>query len=147
PPAAIVPDPAAARSRARGRAGGASAGTPTATARGGGAPDFPDAIRDSGRRRPLPTGRALVQNPLGERVRLGTGATPAPLARVRAVATALPAHRYHQEALLAAARSQWGDGGRNAARLAQLYRAVGVDGHHLALPVEELLALGSFAEA
>jgi alkylresorcinol/alkylpyrone synthase len=67
--------------------------------------------------------------------------------RIRAVATALPPHHADQETLIAALRELWARKHHNVERFETLQRAVGVEGRHLALPIDEYRALDSFAKA
>jgi alkylresorcinol/alkylpyrone synthase len=73
--------------------------------------------------------------------------SPGALARVAGVATALPEHYYDQEALLTAAKRQWGSRLRNPTRLDELYRSVLVGGRHLALPLDEIERIDGFGNA
>jgi alkylresorcinol/alkylpyrone synthase len=66
---------------------------------------------------------------------------------IAAVGRALPPHYADQETLIAAFRAVWGQRHFNVDRLEQLHHAVGVGGRHLALPIDEYLRIGSFAEA
>ena len=63
---------------------------------------------------------------------------------IRSVARALPPHYADQERLIAAFREHWSKRHFNLARLEDLHRAVGVDGRHLALPVDDYARLESF---
>lgn len=67
---------------------------------------------------------------------------PAP--RIRTVARALPPHFADQETLIAALRDEWAGKHFNVERLEDLHRAVGVDGRHLAVPVEQYRGLTTF---
>lgn len=64
--------------------------------------------------------------------------------QVVSVATALPPHHADQEQLTAALRGLWAGAHHNVERLEQLHRAVGVQGRHLALPIEQYAELTSF---
>jgi alkylresorcinol/alkylpyrone synthase len=66
---------------------------------------------------------------------------------VASVGRALPPHWYDQETLLAALRAHWAARHFNADRLADLHRAVGVKGRHLALPLEAYPALDGFEKS
>lgn len=90
-------------------------------------------------------GGGPVAGTSGYRVRSARRAARPALARVRSVAAALPPHYYSQTTLLEACRALWGDRARS--RLEQFHRAVGVEGRHLALSLEETAGLKSFAEA
>jgi alkylresorcinol/alkylpyrone synthase len=68
-------------------------------------------------------------------------------ARIAAVGSAFPRHYVNQEALTAAFVEAWGPRRRNVARLTDLHRHAGVDGRHLALPMESYTHLGGFTEA
>jgi alkylresorcinol/alkylpyrone synthase len=65
--------------------------------------------------------------------------------RLRAVSRTVPEHYASQEQLIAAFRQQWAKEHFNLERLEQLHRAVGVEGRHLALPLEQYLPLTSFS--
>ncbi|HEY5492925.1 MAG TPA: 3-oxoacyl-[acyl-carrier-protein] synthase III C-terminal domain-containing protein [Gemmatimonadaceae bacterium] len=64
--------------------------------------------------------------------------------RIRTVARALPPHFADQETLIAALRDEWAGKHFNVERLEDLHRAVGVDGRHLAVPVEQYRGLTTF---
>ncbi|RYE93407.1 MAG: type III polyketide synthase [Myxococcales bacterium] len=64
--------------------------------------------------------------------------------QVVSVGTALPPHQATQEQLTAALRGLWAGAHHNVERLEQLHRAVGVQGRHLALPIEQYAELTSF---
>ena len=64
---------------------------------------------------------------------------------IRAVGRALPPHYVDQETLIAAFRETWGRAQYNVARLEDLHRAVQVGGRYLALPLDELREIDSFA--
>lgn len=66
---------------------------------------------------------------------------------IAAVGQAFPPHYYDQETLIAALRAVWGQRHYNLERLEQLHRNVLVGGRHLALPLEELMALRSWGQA
>ena len=61
-----------------------------------------------------------------------------------AVTHAFPEHYYPQEVLLAALREHWAKGHSNLGRLEQIHHNVGVNGRHLALPIEEYQKLDGF---
>ena len=61
-----------------------------------------------------------------------------------AVTHAFPEHYYPQEVLLAALREHWAKSHSNLARLEQIHHRVGVNGRHLALPIEEYQNLQGF---
>lgn len=67
------------------------------------------------------------------------------LPAIRAVGRALPEHYADQDTLIAAFREAWGEAHFNVDRLEQLHRAVQVSGRYLAVPVDELRRLVSFA--
>jgi len=67
--------------------------------------------------------------------------------RIGAVEVALPDHWYPQAELFAALMKRWGGRHRNLERLASLYRNVGVNARHVALPIEEYETLSSFGRA
>jgi alkylresorcinol/alkylpyrone synthase len=67
--------------------------------------------------------------------------------RIAAVELALPRHRYGQRDLFATLSKRWKGQHRNLARLASLHDAVGVEGRHTALPLEEYERLDSFGKA
>jgi alkylresorcinol/alkylpyrone synthase len=67
--------------------------------------------------------------------------------RIAAVATALPEHYYAQDDLLLALKRQWGDRLANVAVLERLHRRLGVEGRHLALPVEQYDVLDTWGAA
>lgn len=71
--------------------------------------------------------------------------SPARDACLRTVARAVPDHHASQDELIAAFREQWARDHFNPDRLEQLHRAVGVEGRHLALPLDQYLGLTSFA--
>ena len=62
------------------------------------------------------------------------------------VGTALPAHRYEQDDLIAAFQARWGARHHNTRRVQQLHQAVLVGGRNLALPMEAYPSL-TFGEA
>jgi alkylresorcinol/alkylpyrone synthase len=64
---------------------------------------------------------------------------------VRYVSRALPPYYATQAELIEALRDLWAQEYFNVDRLEQLHRAVGVSGRHLAVPVEQHLALKTFA--
>ncbi|MBS1152440.1 MAG: Type polyketide synthase producing alkylpyrone [Myxococcaceae bacterium] len=65
--------------------------------------------------------------------------------RLRTVARGVPKHYASQEQLIAAFRAHWAKEHFNVERLEQLHRAVGVEGRHLALPIDQYLGLKTFA--
>lgn len=65
--------------------------------------------------------------------------------RLRTVARAVPRHYASQDQLIAAFRDHWAKEHFNLERLEQLHRAVGVEGRHLALPLDQYLGLKTFA--
>jgi alkylresorcinol/alkylpyrone synthase len=65
--------------------------------------------------------------------------------RLRTVARGVPQHYASQDQLIAAFRDHWAKEHFNLERLEQLHRAVGVEGRHLALPLNEYLGLKTFA--
>lgn len=67
--------------------------------------------------------------------------------RIAAVELALPRHRYGQRDLFATLSKRWQGQHRNLSRLGSLHDAVGVDGRHTALPLEEYEQLDSFTKA
>lgn len=66
--------------------------------------------------------------------------------RLRTVARGVPPHYASQERLIEAFRAQWAKEHFNLDRLEQLHRAVGVEGRHLALPLDQYPGLTSFAQ-
>lgn len=70
----------------------------------------------------------------------------APVPRIAATATALPAHYASQDDILAALRDYWGAAHFNVDRLEDLHRSTQVTGRHLALPLAEYPALNTFAK-
>lgn len=64
---------------------------------------------------------------------------------ILSVGRALPPNHVDQETLIAALSAYWGEKHFNVERLADLHRATGVGGRHLALPLAEYPALDSFA--
>lgn len=66
---------------------------------------------------------------------------------IASVGTALPAHYYGQEELLAAFERLWAGRLYNPDRLSRLHRNVRVGGRHLALPIDAYRDLRSFTEA
>lgn len=67
--------------------------------------------------------------------------------RIAAVGSALPAHHYDQETLLAALKRYWGERHYNLERLEALHRNVLVGGRHLALPLEGYEELRTWGDA
>ena len=66
---------------------------------------------------------------------------------IGAVEVALPEHRYPQKELFALLARRWSRAPRNVARLASLHEAVGVEGRHTALPLDEYETLDTFGKA
>ncbi len=64
---------------------------------------------------------------------------------IRAITHAFPSHYYSQEVMLAALRQHWAKGHSNLDRLERIHHSVGVNGRHLALPIEEYEPLEGFA--
>lgn len=90
------------------------------------------------------TGMANHALPFEAAPRPRIDATNAP--RVAAVELALPSHRYPQRALFSVLEKRWKGQHRNLARLASLHDAVGVEGRHTALSLEEYDQLDSFGK-
>jgi alkylresorcinol/alkylpyrone synthase len=67
--------------------------------------------------------------------------------RIASAASAFPKHYYPQGILLAALREYWKDSLENPRILDQLYAHAGVDGRHLALPLECYYELDSFGKS
>src|SRR5205085_11558478 len=67
--------------------------------------------------------------------------------RIAAVELALPRHRYPQRELFGVLEQRWEGQHKSLARLASLYEAVGVDGRHTALSLDEYAKLDSFTKA
>ena len=67
--------------------------------------------------------------------------------QIAAIGTALPPHRYEQDALIAAFTEFWSRTHFNPRRVEQLHKAVQVGGRNLALPMEEYAQLSGFGEA
>jgi alkylresorcinol/alkylpyrone synthase len=70
----------------------------------------------------------------------------APIPRIAATATAVPAHYASQDDILAALRDYWGAAHFNVDRLEDLHRSTQVMGRHLALPLADYPALDTFAK-
>lgn len=85
-------------------------------------------------RRTSPAGRTRSTDPV---------ASPAGGMRIAAVGGAFPEHYYDQETLIEAFEGVWG----SRDLLGQFHRRVGVDGRHLALPIEAYEELDTFTEA
>src|SRR5512140_155295 len=64
---------------------------------------------------------------------------------IAAVTHVFPEHYYTQEVMLAALRQHWAKGHSNLDRLERIHHNVGVNGRHLALPIQEYEALDGFA--
>lgn len=69
------------------------------------------------------------------------------MSTIAAVASALPAHFYDQETLLARLQQEWGGRHFNTERLRKLHENVLVGGRHLALPLERYGQLDTFGKA
>jgi len=67
--------------------------------------------------------------------------------RIASIGSALPAHFYDQETLLAAFRGHWAKRHHNLDRLEALHRNVLVGGRHLALPMEAYDELKTWGDA
>jgi alkylresorcinol/alkylpyrone synthase len=67
--------------------------------------------------------------------------------QISAVGSALPAHFYDQDELIAAFRRHWGARHFNLDRIEQLHRNVMVGGRHLALPLAEYEELATWGQA
>jgi len=67
--------------------------------------------------------------------------------KIAAVGSALPAHYYDQEELLAAFREEWAERYFNVRRLEELHKNVLVGGRHLALPIEEYSNISTWGQA
>ena len=63
---------------------------------------------------------------------------------ITAVTHVFPDHYYPQEVMLAALRQHWAKGHSNLDRLERIHHSVGVNGRHLALPIEEYEGLEGF---
>jgi alkylresorcinol/alkylpyrone synthase len=63
---------------------------------------------------------------------------------IASAASAFPKHYYPQDVLLAAFKSVWAPMMENPRILDRLHTAVGVDGRHLSMPLDEYYDLGSF---
>ncbi len=63
---------------------------------------------------------------------------------ITAVTHVFPDHYYSQEVMLAALRQHWAKGHSNLDRLERIHHSVGVNGRHLALPIEEYEGLEGF---
>jgi alkylresorcinol/alkylpyrone synthase len=66
---------------------------------------------------------------------------------IAAAASAFPKHYYPQDVLLAAFKSVWAPILENPRILDRLHTAVGVDGRHLSMPLNEYYDLASFGKA
>ncbi len=64
---------------------------------------------------------------------------------IKAVTHGFPEHYYSQEVMLAALRTHWAKRHSNLDRLERIHHSVGVNGRHLALPIEEYEPLEDFA--
>jgi len=67
--------------------------------------------------------------------------------RIASVASAFPGKRYAQGVILEALKRQWGDRLDRPERLDRINRRAGVDGRHLALPIEAYGGLSGWGEA
>lgn len=67
--------------------------------------------------------------------------------QIASAASAFPPHYYPQETLLAAFQAYWGDKLENPRVLNHFHRGVGVDGRHLAMPMEKYLDLDTWGKA
>ncbi len=63
---------------------------------------------------------------------------------IAAVTHAFPDHYYSREVMLAALREHWSKGHSNLDRLERIHHSAGVNGRHLALPIEDYEALEGF---
>src|SRR5512135_1242820 len=63
---------------------------------------------------------------------------------IRAITHVFPEHYYSQEVMLAALRQHWAKRHSNLDRLERIHHSVGVNGRHLALPIEDYEALEGF---
>lgn len=66
---------------------------------------------------------------------------------IAAVATEFPEHYYTQDELLLALKREWGDRLANVAVLERLHRRLGVEGRHLAMPLERYADMTTWGEA
>ncbi len=64
---------------------------------------------------------------------------------IQAITHGFPEHYYPQEVMLAALRRHWAKGHSNLDRLERIHHSVGVNGRHLALPIEAYEGLDGFA--
>ena len=67
--------------------------------------------------------------------------------RVASVASAFPGQHYKQEIILEALKRQWGNRLERPERLDRIQRHAGVDGRHLALPIESYSGLRGWGQA
>jgi alkylresorcinol/alkylpyrone synthase len=67
--------------------------------------------------------------------------------KIAGVATAFPEHYYSQDDLLLTLKRHWGDRLADVAVLERLHRRLGVEGRHLALPVEQYDTLSTWGAA
>lgn len=67
--------------------------------------------------------------------------------RIAGVASAFPRHYYRQEQIAAALKRQWSDRLENPKAVDRLLTRVGVEGRHLALPIESYDNLTSWGQA
>ncbi|HTY56309.1 MAG TPA: 3-oxoacyl-[acyl-carrier-protein] synthase III C-terminal domain-containing protein [Candidatus Binataceae bacterium] len=65
---------------------------------------------------------------------------------MRAIGRALPPNYYPQSVLSAALWNEWRGRGESSALFDRIHRSVGVEGRHLALPMEDYRALDSFSK-
>ncbi len=63
---------------------------------------------------------------------------------IRVVTHVFPEHYYPQDVMLAALRQHWAKGHSNLDRLERIHHSVGVNGRHLALPIEDYEGLENF---
>ncbi len=69
------------------------------------------------------------------------------MTRIAGVASAFPRHYYRQEEIAAALKRHWSGGIENSKVLDRLLTRVGVEGRHLALPIEKYEALDTWGKA
>jgi alkylresorcinol/alkylpyrone synthase len=65
---------------------------------------------------------------------------------LRSIGRALPPNYYSQKVLSAALWNEWRDSSESSALFDRIHRSVGVEGRHLALPMEDYRALDSFSK-
>ena len=66
--------------------------------------------------------------------------------RITGVGSAMPEHRYDQEAIRHALQHYWGEGLQRPALLERLHARTGVESRHLSFPLQRYAALSSFGE-